>query len=60
MLRVPNKMMIFGIMELSECLFTGSGYMKWMEEVNKEEGRYKNVLAFEDYMKLFERIRRKS
>lgn len=29
--------------------------MKWMEEVNKEEGRYKNVLAFEDYMKLFEK-----
>jgi serine protein kinase len=47
-------MMIFGIIELSECLFTGSGYMKWMEEVNKEEGRYQNVLAFEDYMKLFE------
>lgn len=29
--------------------------MKWMEEVNKEEGRYQNVLAFEDYMKLFEK-----
>ncbi len=29
--------------------------MKWMEEVNKEEGRYKTVLAFEDYMKLFEK-----
>jgi serine protein kinase len=42
-------------MDLSECLFTGSGYMKWMEEVNKEEGRYQNVLAFEDYMKLFEK-----
>ncbi len=27
--------------------------MNWMEEVNKEEGRYQNVLAFEDYMKLF-------
>jgi len=47
--------MIFGIMVLSECLFTGSGYMKWMEEVNKEEGRYQNVLAFDDYMKLFEK-----
>jgi serine protein kinase len=29
--------------------------MKWMEEVNKEEGRYTNVLAFEDYMNLFEK-----
>ncbi|WPU65022.1 hypothetical protein [Peredibacter starrii] len=29
--------------------------MKWMEEVNKEEGRYQNVLAFEEYMKLFEK-----
>ena len=27
--------------------------MNWMEEVNKEEGRYQNVLAFEDYMTLF-------
>ena len=45
--------MIFGIIELSERLFTGSGYMNWMEEVNKEEGRYQNVLAFEDYMNLF-------
>ena len=26
-----------------------------MEEVNKEEGRYQNVLAFDDYMKLFEK-----
>lgn len=48
-------MMIFGIIDLSEYLFTGSGYMKWMEEVNKEEGRYQNVMAFEDYMKLFEK-----
>ena len=48
-------MMIFGIIELSECLFTGSGYMKWMEEVNKEEGRYQNVLSFDDYMKLYEK-----
>lgn len=29
--------------------------MKWMEEVNKEEGRYVNLLAFEDYMSLFEK-----
>jgi serine protein kinase len=29
--------------------------MKWMEEVNKEEGRYQNVLAFDDYMNLFEK-----
>jgi len=29
--------------------------MKWMDEVNKEEGRYANVLAFEDYMNLFEK-----
>jgi serine protein kinase len=42
-------------MELRESLFTGSGYMKWMEEVNKEESRYQNVLAFDDYMKLFEK-----
>jgi predicted Ser/Thr protein kinase len=55
MLTVPKITIIFGIMELSECLFTGSGYMKWMEEVNKEEGRYQNVLAFDDYMKLFEK-----
>ncbi len=26
-----------------------------MEEVNKEEGRYQNVLAFDEYMKLFEK-----
>ncbi len=45
--------MIFGIIE--ESLFTGSGYMKWMEEVNKEEGRYINVLAFDDYMNMFEK-----
>ncbi len=48
-------MMIFGIMEELESLFTGPGYMKWMEEVNKEEGRYTNVLAFDDYMALFEK-----
>jgi serine protein kinase len=36
-------------------LITGSGYMKWMEEVNKEEGRYVNVLAFDDYMAMFEK-----
>ena len=29
--------------------------MKWMEEVNKEEGRYVNILAFDDYMSLFEK-----
>ena len=29
--------------------------MKWMEEVNKEEGRYINLLAFDDYMNLFEK-----
>ena len=29
--------------------------MKWMEEVNKEEGRYVNLLAFDDYMNLFEK-----
>lgn len=29
--------------------------MKWIEEVNKEEGRYQNVLSFDDYMKLFEK-----
>lgn len=49
--------MIFGIME--ESLFTGSGYMKWMEEVNKEEGRYVNLLAFDDYMNLFEKFPQK-
>jgi serine protein kinase len=42
-------------MDLLECLFTGSGYMNWMEEVNKEEGRYQSVLAFDEYMKLFEK-----
>ena len=29
--------------------------MKWMEEVNKEEGRYISTLAFDDYMNLFEK-----
>ena len=53
--RLHKIRMIFGIIELSECLFTGSGYMKWMEEVNKEEGRYQNVLSFDDYMKLYEK-----
>lgn len=42
-------------MEGREALFTGSGYMKWIDEVNKEEGRYSNVLAFDDYMNLFEK-----
>lgn len=42
-------------MEVLESLFTGSGYMKWMEEVNKEEGRYQSVLTFDDYMDLFEK-----
>lgn len=51
--------MIFGIMEEDESLFTGSGYMKWMEEVNKEEGRYQSVLTFDDYMSLFEKDPRK-
>ncbi len=54
-LTVPKKMMIFGIMEELESLFTGSGYMKWMEEVNKEESRHINTLAFDDYMNLFEK-----
>lgn len=48
-------MMIFGIIEVREALFTGSGYMKWIEEVNKEDGRYNNVLAFDEYMNLFEK-----
>jgi serine protein kinase len=30
--------------------------MKWMEEVNKEEGRYQSVLTFDDYMKVFEKL----
>ncbi len=55
MLTVPKITMIFGIIDLSEFLFTGSGYMKWMEEVNKEEGRYQSVIAFEEYMKLFDK-----
>jgi serine protein kinase len=42
-------------MEALESLFTGSGYMKWMEEVNKEEGRYQSVLTFDDYMDVFEK-----
>lgn len=29
--------------------------MKWMEEVNKEEGRYQSVLTFDDYMDIFEK-----
>lgn len=29
--------------------------MKWMAEVNKEEGRYQHVLAFSDYMNVFEK-----
>lgn len=28
--------------------------MNWIEEVNKEEGRYNNVLTFDDYMQLFQ------
>ena len=40
---------------MEESLFTGSGYMKWMEEVNKEEGRYISTLAFDDYMNFFEK-----
>jgi serine protein kinase len=52
----PKNTMIFGIIEvLEESLFTGSGYMKWMEEVNKEEARHINTLAFDDYMILFEK-----
>jgi len=43
-------------MELPESLFTGSGYMKWMEEVNKEEGHYQGVLTFDDYMQVFEKL----
>lgn len=29
--------------------------MKWLEEVSKEEGRYINLLSFDDYMNLFEK-----
>jgi serine protein kinase len=29
--------------------------MKWMEEVNKEEGRYQGVLTFDEYMTMFEK-----
>jgi serine protein kinase len=54
-LRVPKIRMIFGIIEALESLFTGPDYMKWMEEVNKEEGRYQGVLTFDDYMSLFEK-----
>ena len=51
--RNPKNTMIFGI--IRESLFTGPGYMKWIEEVNKEEGRYANILAFDEYMNLFEK-----
>lgn len=33
--------------------------MKWMEEVNKEEGRYQGVLTFDDYMNVFEKLPQK-
>lgn len=40
-------------MELYEERFTGSGYMKWMEEVNKEQSRYNQLLSFEEYMAIY-------
>ena len=30
--------------------------MNWMEEVNKEEGRYQTVMSFDEYMKMFEKL----
>ncbi|MFA5583961.1 MAG: hypothetical protein WDA09_07075 [Bacteriovoracaceae bacterium] len=30
--------------------------MNWMEEVNKEEGRYQTIMAFDEYMKMFEKL----
>jgi len=33
--------------------------MKWIQEVNKEEGKYQGVLTFDDYMKLFEKLPQK-
>lgn len=44
---------ILGIMD--EERFTGSGYMKWMEEVNKEQSLYNQLLSFEEYMTIFEK-----
>jgi len=52
---VPKIRMIFGIIDLLEALFTGSGYMKWIEEVNKEEARFKSVLSFDEFMALVEK-----
>ncbi|HXH76465.1 MAG TPA: hypothetical protein VNJ08_15945 [Bacteriovoracaceae bacterium] len=33
--------------------------MKWMDEVNKEEGRYQAVLTFDDYMNVFQKLPQK-
>ena len=34
---------------------TGTGYMKWVEEVNKEHGRTTWTRSFDEYMKIFEK-----
>lgn len=30
--------------------------MKWIEEVNKEEGRYQTLMSFDEYMQMFEKL----
>lgn len=52
-LEIVRKIRILGIIE--EERFTGSGYMKWMEEVNKEQSLYNQLLAFDEYMTVFEK-----
>ncbi len=52
-LEIVRRMRILGIID--EERFTGSGYMKWMEEVNKEQSLYSQLLSFEEYMMIYEK-----
>jgi serine protein kinase len=49
----------FGIIGKDRELFTGSGYMKWIEEVNREQHHLHEVMSFDDYLSMIEKMPQK-
>lgn len=49
-----NNFAILGGRDVPLFDLTGQEYMKWIQEVNEEQGTYNHVRSFDEYMKLFE------